>query len=367
MIRVDHAELQAVSETILEALGAGGDVARDVATHLVDADLRGHGSHGVRMLDIYASLVDDGVLVPDATPTVATLAPGCTAVDGRRGFGQVAGRVAVERGIDRAEGGVSLVGISGTTHLGRIGTYGERAAEAGMLFAALVNVPLTGDTGPVAPLGSTRGRLGTNPLCFAVPNFDAVEHPVVVDMATSQVAIGKIRRAAVSGEAIDPEWATTPDGEPITDAETYYEDDGVLLPLGGRSTGHKGFALAVAAELFGAIVGDGHVSGQPDIEWGNAGAFLVADPTVFSAREAIEDQLSAFADHLRESEYTDAIDAGKSTREDRGVLPGWSEYRVAETNRRKGVPIPRGDLATLAALATDRGAGDVVPGDWPAE
>jgi len=365
MFTVDDATLQAVGETVIEALGATPDIARDVADHLVDADRRGHGSHGVRMIPIYASLIEEGELVPDATPTTNALVDGCVSVDGRRSFGQVAGRVAVDRAIEEAAGGLSLVGVGNTTHLGRIGRYGERAAEAGMLFVALVNVPETGGEGPVAPLGSTAGGLGTNPLCFAVPPFDALPHPVVVDVASSQVAIGKVRRAAASGTELEPEWTTDPNGEPVTDPEAYFEGDGVLLPLGGRTTGHKGFGLAVAAELFGSLVGDGFISGQSDIDWGNHAAFFVADPTVFSDRNAIEDRLDAFAAHLQEFEYDEAIGTGKSSRSDRGALPGWPEYRSDEKRRREGVPMPDDDLTELARLAREHGVGDVIPSAWP--
>lgn len=364
MQRTHPDELRSVAAAVVEGLGGTTAIARDVADHLVGADLRGHNSHGVRMLPIYAGLVEQGTLVPDRTPTVETVAPGCVQVDGRRGFGQLAGREAVAAGVEQSEGGLALVGVGDTTHVGRVGEYGERAAEAGRLFVALVNVPAVDGPSFVAPLGSTQGRLGTNPVCFGVPSFDVQAPPVVVDMATSQVAVGKVRLAAAAGHELDPEWTTDEDGEPIVDPDAFLEESGAILPTGGRTTGHKGFGLAVMAELFGGIVGDGFVSGQSDVRWGNHAAFFFADPTAFATRDAIEAKLRAFRDHLAGAEYSDAVAAGRTTRDDRGVLPGTPEYRTAETNRREGIPMPPDDLADLGELADDVGAGDVVPADW---
>lgn len=364
MLRVNHQDLQTVGEAVLGALGTPGDKAYEVVNHLVESDLRGHGSHGIRLLPTYASLVQDDVLVPDATPTVETTANRGALIDGQRGFGQLAGREAIERGIELATGGVALVGIRNTTHLGRIGTYGERATEAGMIFAALVSMPATEGSGPVAPLGSAEGRLGTNPICFAVPAFDALPNPVVADMATSQVSVGKVQHAIAAGESLDSEWTTTEMGQPVPDGEAYVDGLGAILPLGGRTAGHKGFGLAIAAELFASLVGNGAVSGQTDIEWGNRAAFFVADPTVFSARQEIEERLLALVNYLNETDYTKLVETGKSTRPDRGVLPGGPEYRLADENRRRGVPMSRADLNAVVNLAADLCVDDSIPDTW---
>jgi uncharacterized oxidoreductase len=346
--RIPRDVLEEFVDQLLQSLGAPRPQAETVTSHLVRADLRGHGSHGVRLLPTYAAKIEEGQIVPDATPSITEASTVLQAV-GDGAFGQYTGAEATETAIERAaEVGWAFVGIRDGGHLGRIGEYAEQAAEAGFLFAALVNGPRER---PVAPAGSDRIRLCTNPIAFGVPTFDALPYPVVLDIATSQVALGKIKRRRAAGVSMPSEWAITPDGEPITDPEKFYEDDGRLLPVGGRSTGHKGYGLAVVAELFATVVGGGPVLGNREENWGNGAAFVVLDPTLVTSRCDVRRRVTTLAEHLKEG--------GEDV-----LLPGEPEHRTASRNLERGVPLPDADARALRETALKNGvASSEIPED----
>ncbi|MFC7172324.1 Ldh family oxidoreductase [Haloplanus litoreus] len=225
MARFDAAELRAGAASILDGLGTPPAVAEEVAASLVRADLRGHESHGVVAATAYGSMVDAGAIDPAATATVASRDGATVTVDGRRAFGQHTGRVAVDAGATAAAAhGVAVVGVRNGTHLGRIGEWAERAADRGLAFVAFVNSGVSTPT--VTVPGSADRTLSTNPIAVGLPTFDARPFPVVLDMATSQVAHGKVTRRHVDGTTMPEEWTTTADGEGVTDATAFEEEQG---------------------------------------------------------------------------------------------------------------------------------------------
>jgi uncharacterized oxidoreductase len=289
---------------LVEAYGSDKKAAAQVAASLVDADLRGHRSHGVlRLPMLYRRMYEDSSIDPEATVEVVPSAGATAAINGNHQFGQVVGRVAVNTAAELAANhGIAAVGIRNATHLGRIGEWAEQAAERGFLFAAFIN---TGGLAPfVAPPGSADRRLATNPVAFGVPSFDALDFPLVLDMATSQVAHGKITKRAVEGESLPEKWVVAASEESLTDAEAFESGEGAILPLGGLTSGYKGFGLAVVTELFAGMIGDAFVAGQ-DTEGivSNAAAFMMVDPDQFSTPEANRARIKALATHLRSADY----------------------------------------------------------------
>jgi len=357
MPRVDHERLRAAARTLLEGLGTPADAADRVAESLVGADLCGHGSHGtIRLPTMYAEMVADGLIDPGATPAVTTDAGPTARVDGNRAFGQMTGRVAVETGAERAaEHGVAAVGVRNGTHLGRIGEWAARAAEAGLAFVAFVNTGCA--TRTVTVPGSAERVLSTNPVAVGVPTFGALPFPVVVDVATSQVAHGKVTKRAVDGDPVPAAWTVDADGKPVTDAEAFEEGAGALLPLGGRATGHKGFGLAVAAELLAGVVGGGEVFGEGDPgAVNNAACFLLVDPLAFTDRGTAADRGGALAEYLRAVDPAEAVETPAAV-DGALVLPGEAELRTARRRRAEGVPVSEARLDALRGLAADLGVG----------
>ncbi|UPV76747.1 Ldh family oxidoreductase (plasmid) [Halorussus limi] len=361
MVRVKHRVLERFARDIVAELGAPEPTAERVAESLVAADLRGHTSHGVLRLPLYAEMVEADRLDPTAAPAVEREDETTATVDGRDAFGQVVGPEATALATAKSlDSGVAAVGVRDATHLGRIGEWAERAAEAGTAFAAFVNVQ--GGSQTVAPPGSADRKLATNPVAFGVPTFGALDFPLVLDIATSQVAHGKIRELAHADEPLPDDWTVTASGAPETDARAFEDGEGALLPLGGRSAGYKGFGLAVVAELFAGIAGDAAVAGQRSHEWAdNAALFVAFDPTRFTSEAGVRDRVTALADHLRSADYSPSVPTGAAGEGDDALLPGEAEYRTAVERREAGIPLPDRVADSLRELAVSRGLGDRVP------
>ncbi|AUV83457.1 hypothetical protein C2R22_18910 [Salinigranum rubrum] len=344
MVTVAPSEVEPFVEDVCCALGCDEETADAVATSLVLSDRQGHASHGVFRIGQYADRVERGAVDATATPTVERTGAGTALVDGNRAFGQAVGRVATDEVTAQAEGGVGAVGITNVGHLGRIGEWAQRATERGYLFVALVR----GSTQSVAPPNSADRCFSTNPVVFGVPTFDALSFSIVIDMATSQVAHGKIRTKAADGEPIPEGWAIDEDGEPLLDARAFAEGRGAILPLGGTVAGHKGYGLCVAAELFAAILGTSPVIGQAT---GSAAAFVAVDPTVFLPVEEIEARVEALASLVRNATYIEGT----------GLLPGEPEYRAMRETDEHGLELGPGTVAELQRVAETYGLEGSLP------
>ena len=360
---IEAGRLEAFATRLLETTGAPTDAARLVAESLVRADLRGHHSHGTRRIPSYvASALDECGdryrIDPTARPTVVSEGPTHALVDGRNAFGQLAGREAVDVAVETAEeSGVAVVGVRDATHLGRIGEWSERAADRGVLFAAFVyNHGVT-----VAPPGSAQRRYSTNPVSFGIPTFDALEFPVVLDMATSQVANGKTGEFAARGDPLPEAWTITEDGGSVTDARAFRDGEGALLPLGGLVSGYKGFGLAMVTELFGGIMSDAPVHGEAETDRGCAGTFVAVDPTLVADRGTVEERVLALREYVAATEFDERVQTGPTAYGDRALLPGEPEYLTERTGREDGIPLAAADAATLCDLAAEHGVEDAIP------
>lgn len=361
MAVTDSETLEAFAARLLSEFDTPDGVARKVAESLVDADLHGHTSHGVLRIPTYGQMVEDGILVPDATPALVRENGATAVVDGKGAYGQIVGREAVDVLLERAgTHGMASVGIRNGTHLGRIGEWAERIAGEGFLFLSLVHT--SGGGLVVAPAGSATRRFSTNPITYGVPTFGQLPFSLVLDMATSQVAHGKIDEYEADGRSIPGEWVVTPEGEPLTDPEEMGdfrdgEDWGVIRPLGGTVTGHKGTGLAVMAELFAGLLGGGPVAGQRDPEsWFTNGAFFFAvDPTRFGDRESMARKVEDLVTHFREAESHPDVPAGDGASGDDPLLPGEAEYRTYRERTEEGIPLPERVVDNLVRLADERG------------
>src|SRR5258708_28585513 len=188
---VDHARLLALANRIVTVGGSSPAEAAIVAEHLVEANLRGHDSHGVGMLVAYVRDLEAGTLKINQTPEIVSDTGTISVWDARAGYGQVIARKAVEWAIEAArKHGVAVNGLRNAHHIGRVGTYGEIAARAGMVALHFVNV--ASGPPPVAPFRGREGRFLTNPVCIAIPGT-ASNEPSLLDFATSRVALGKVR------------------------------------------------------------------------------------------------------------------------------------------------------------------------------
>jgi uncharacterized oxidoreductase len=242
--------LAAAVRAIVAAAGSHDGEAAQVAANLVEANLRGHDSHGVGMVPRYVDAVLEGGLAVNAHVAIRQDSGALLTLDGRQGYGQVIGQEAMELGAARAkELGVCIVGLAHSHHLGRIGQWAEQCVDHGLVSIHFVNVlsrPV------VAPFGGRDARLGTNPFCVGIPRQGG--EPILLDFATSKIAQGKTRVAYNKGVAIEPGTLIDDHGEPTTNPRyTVVEPLGALLPFGE----HKGAGLALICELLGGALAGG--------------------------------------------------------------------------------------------------------------
>lgn len=221
------------------AAGSGETNARVQAEHLVEAELRGHPSHGLRRLPTLVGRIRAGLLDPDARPSLAWGADSALVVDGMRGFGPVVAYAAMDALRERSvRTGVAVAALHRTHHLGMLAPYVERMGEDDC-----IGLVLSSTEGLVHPWGGVGPLLGTNPLGAAVP---ATRGGLTLDMSTGAVSAGKILEFAEQGSPLPPGWAVDAGGRTTTDADAAI--GGAISPFGGA----KGYALGLT---LGAIVG----------------------------------------------------------------------------------------------------------------
>lgn len=256
---VPHRRLREIALEVLVAAGAAGADARVVADHLVDANLTGHDSHGIGMLPQYVRAIARKLLDPRAHVALEDRGGPILAADGHRGFGQLVGREGIAAGIARASSlGLAAVALRNAFHVGRVGAYAEQAAASGLVSVHFVNV--VGHAPLVAPFRGSDRRFMTNPFCVGVPGKDG-KPAVLLDFATSRVALGKVREARARGDDVPPGCVIDAKGRPATDPGALLDEPrGALLPMGE----HKGSGLALVCELLGgAVTGGGILSNVP--------------------------------------------------------------------------------------------------------
>ncbi|MFB6310467.1 MAG: Ldh family oxidoreductase [Salinirussus sp.] len=362
MPRVDRPALKAFAAAIIAAEGAPDHIASPVADSLVTADLRGHISHGTRRLaGKYRREVENGRIVPDAEPEVTSDGPTWTQFDGNKGYGQLLGRVATEAAVEAArEQGVGVAALNGCSHIGRVGEFAEIAANEGTIFTAWVANP---GSAWVAPAGSSQRRFSTNPIAAGVPTYDALPFPFTMDIATSQVAHGKITAAHARDDPIPETWAVDEDGTPLTDP-AHFETDGAgaMLPLGGLSAGYKGTLLSVMSEMMAANISDGTVSGEEDLIWGNHAIFTAIDLESFTTRERAAERATVMADYIRSTDFSAEYGPGDAAKGETLLLPGEYEHRSEQDSLEHGIHIPAADARALTEVAAELGVDeDLVP------
>ena len=311
------APLRAAMLELVQGFGSDAEEIDLVVDNLLEANLRGHDSHGIGMLPRYADAYLEGGLTPGARPLIRLDHGALIALDGQAGFGQVVGRDAMRIAIERAhQHGSCIMALANAHHLGRIGAWAEMAVDAGLVSVHFVNVisrPI------VAPWAGGDGRFGTNPFAVGIPVPGG--DPVVLDMATSVVAQGKVRVAYNKGEPLPQGQLLDDRGHPTVDPRY-----GVVEPLGALRTfgEHKGFGLALVCELLGgALAGALAVHGPADAKRRvlNGMLTIVFDPAKLSQDDTFATEMRAFLDWVRASPAQPGFDrvrvAGEPERESR--------------------------------------------------
>jgi LDH2 family malate/lactate/ureidoglycolate dehydrogenase len=346
-VLVSADELRRLCGGILESAGMSEADAATLADSFVWANLRGIDSHGVTRVPRYLELFEKGESDPAAAITCERLRPAALLVDAHQAPGPLALTRAMREAIALArESGVAWAAVRGTVHTGALGYYTTLAAAEGMAGIGIVaGMPNMGYQG-------VRGAaVATNPLAVALP---AARHPsLVLDMASSVIALGKIAQHRAQGLALEPGWAVTAEGEPTTDPEVAK----VPLPLGGA----KGSGMSLAFELLASglagnpIVAPFHC-GTPEGRRHRQNATMIAvDVSAFlplADFERIVDETLDTIKGLPQAGSAAVLFPGErgaqtlAERESSGIPLGekaWAELTAAAESR--GVPVP----APLAA------------------
>lgn len=319
-------QLRTVGASIFEALGAPLGDAELVARLLVEANLTGFDSHGMIRLPIYARGIKMGAVKPGAEMRVLEETPTTAVVDGGWNFGQVVARYAMNLCIEKAKESVlGLVVVRRAHHCGRLNAYAEMALEHDMIGVMSVN-----SSSHVAPFGGRSRQLGTNPLCFAIPAGE--EPPMVLDMATSVWAHGKIMVHLVREEELPEGVFMDPEGNPTTDPG-WYTKGGVLRTLGGIA-GYKGYGLSLLVEvLTGALSGAGCSNSKEYRSrpfYGGNGMFMMA---IDVGRITDIGEFKQRVDDLFRSVKGSPVAPGS----EEILIPGDPERRMRERRLREGV------------------------------
>src|ERR1700743_3678708 len=340
-MKSDQAKLRTLATRIVAAGGSSSTEADIVADHLVEANLRGHDSHGVGMLVAYVRDFEGGTLKPNQAPEVVSNSGTISVWDAHAGYGQVIAKQAVEWAIEAArQHGVDVNGVRHAHHIGRVGTYGEIAARAGMVGLHFVNV--ASGPPPVAPFRGREGRFLTNPVCIAIPGT-ASNEPILLDFATSRVAMGRGRVAHNAAKPMLDGALLDHDGHPTTNPSVMYtEPRGVVLPFGE----HKGSGLALVCELLaGAIVGSASVTTMTPPERGilNGMLSIVIDPAKLSSRDSMLAEIDAMIAWVKSAKPSDP---------DLPVLVAGEPERIARAERIKnGIEVDKETWSQLKGIA----------------
>jgi uncharacterized oxidoreductase len=333
---------------VCTALGSAEREATLVADQLVGANLAGHDSHGVGMLPAYVNGHAGGRLrVNEQLATVVDNGP-LAVFDGNSGFGQVMGFEATEAAIGRArQHGVAVVGLRNSFHIGRIGHWGEQCARAGLASIHFVNV--AGHTPLVAPYGGADARFGTNPFCVAIPGTGD-QPAVLLDMATSKIAMGKARVALNKGELVPDGTVLDGAGRVTTDPAGMFVHprQGALIAMGD----HKGSGLAIVCELLGAALLGGMVMGPDTMPLNtvvNNMLTIAIDPAAITGRATLAADAAAYLDYVRAAALREGFDEV--------LLPGEPEAR-ARLARAAAVEVDGTTLGELRKAAATAGVAE---------
>lgn len=325
-------------------LGSSETEAGLVADQLIGANLSGHDSHGIGMMPTYVDAVNEERLFPNRHATIARDQGAVLVIDGNRAFGQVSGFEATNMAIHRAkEAGVCLMGLRDSFHIGRIGHWGEQCARAGLVSIHFVNV--AGHQPLVAPYGGAEARFTTNPVCISIPAADGTP-AAMLDMATSVIAMGKVRVARNKGEEV-PENSLLDNAGRVTrdPAAMFCSDPGAIMAFGD----HKGSGLAIMCELLGAALTGGTTMAPKNKRDGsaiNSMLSIVIDPNSLTTTEALFSEASAFLEYVKGSRVRSGFDEV--------LLPGEPEQR-SRNRRATAVPVDAGSISELRDAAERAG------------
>jgi LDH2 family malate/lactate/ureidoglycolate dehydrogenase len=340
-IVVSADELRGLITRMFAACGLEQDAAQRLAAGLVDADLEGVPSHGVMLVDMYIERIRRGSVSTKAAGAIVSDRDAAVVLDAGHALGHLTGEQAMALAVERAKRfGVAVVAVRHGFHFGTARRFALAAAQAGCVGIAMCN------TRPLMPApGGAERVVGNNPLAIALPVEGPV--PVVLDMATSEAAMGKIRMAEKAREPIPASWAVKADGSTTTNAAEAVA--GMLLP----SAGPKGFGLAFVIDLMCGLLSGGAsgdrvrpLYGDFSVPYDCSHLFVAIDVAHFCDPDDFRRQAAAAGDRIRTGRRAPGVEAL--------YVPGEPEWRRRERSAGR-VELAPAVAAMLVRFARDLG------------
>ncbi|MBZ2174128.1 Ldh family oxidoreductase [Schnuerera sp. xch1] len=330
---------------VFKHLGVREEDAKLAADVVVQSDVTGVNTHGLARMPMYVRRLQQKAVNPTPNIRQTNESENLIALDGDNGPGNVVGPTAINMCIEAAKKhGFAAVSIKNSNHYGVGNYYGWKFAEAN-----LIGMTMTNSTPNVAPTGGSVSMIGTNPVTIAIPA--GKHYPLVLDMATSVVAFGKIRKAAEEGKKIPLGWAVDKDGKPTEDPNEAL--NGSLLPIGG----YKGYGLAMVIDILSAVLSQSAYG----LDIGNK-----FDPDCTKPEKIghfmLAIDISKFLDlNTFKKSMDEYIETMKNTEKAVGVeeiyIPGEIEFLRAEKIKETGIPVAEGIQAKMIKIAKDVGIG----------
>ena len=336
-------DLEQFTSRVLEACGLPTADAGRVAQLMIAADLRGADGHGIFRLPQYVRRIRAGGVNPKPAVRVLNDQPATALVNGDNGMGHLAVSRAAEVAIEKARHcGVAWVGVRNSNHAGPAALYASMPVEHDMigLYVAVASA------NHMPPWGGVETILGTNPIAIGVPAGE--EPPVVLDMATTMTAYGKVKTYALNDKEMPAGWMIDRRGNPITDPKRAGE--GFLLPIGE----HKGYGLAVMIGLLAGTLNRAPFTrdvidfNADDSSWTNTGQMILALKIEnFLPVQEFKREVDANIREIRSSERADGVD--------RIWLPGEQSWHRIQERTTNGIPLNPGLLKSLNDVAAGLG------------
>ena len=343
-MKINHTQLQELVHAIFAKVGCDAEEADCISDHLVQANLAGHDSHGVIRVPVYIEWLDDDKVYLNRTVDVVTDTGPLLVLDGQMGFGQSIGKKALDLAIARCrEHGVAIMALRNAGHLGRVGHWAEMTIDAG--FVSLHFVNSTGLGMRVVPSGGIDSRLSINPITVGIPIEG--RPPFVFDIAAAMTAEGKLRVARNKGQSIPEGLIIDSDGQPTTDPNDFYgPPKGSILPFGE----HKGYGLALAAEILAGALSGGGCSREGVNRLEQAMLSVVIDP------DRLQEHDTVFGEITR---YLDFVKTSRPVAENGEVLiPGEVEHRIRQKRISEGIELDDMTWSQITDAARNVGVPD---------
>jgi LDH2 family malate/lactate/ureidoglycolate dehydrogenase len=337
--RYAHSELLSFATKLAAAAGLPDERAAMVAANLLEADLMGHTTHGLAQLPGVLKNVESGAVRSNGDPVIISDHGSAVVWDAASLPGTWLLAKAIDEACTRAKTmPVVTYVIRKSGNIAALGAYLRRATDRGMVIWIMNSDPAMRT---VVPAGGLESQIAPNPMAFGYPTKD---DPILIDISTSPIANGWIRRWAAEGTKLPEPWLQDAEGVLSDDPATLFgKPPGSMLPLGGTALGHKGFALGLIVEVLTAALG-GTGRANPAASAGGTPVFLqVINPDFFSGTETLKEEASWLADACRKSRARPGEPAVR--------MPGDSANAMRRKQVREGVTLHPGIMGELKKLA----------------